>query len=223
MTRGIGSPQTYFYRRVFVDAVRAVDAARSHPAIDADQGRRRGREPRWWHHAGRRRVVRRPRAGDARRAVSVQHAACGVGDRFEPLRRTGALPAHPSRPGRAGLRRAVVLRRRVDGGTSNGFRTLLCRVARRDLPAIDCVRRVQRLRRPQADRGVRLQRARRRRGRSISAPSSLSPAMPSANPKLATDAERRWSQFGCLRRSRAIVFHGKVADGRRGTGSIRIP
>jgi cephalosporin-C deacetylase len=35
MTRGIGSPQTYFYRRVFVDAVRAVDAARSHPAVDA--------------------------------------------------------------------------------------------------------------------------------------------------------------------------------------------
>jgi cephalosporin-C deacetylase len=34
MTRGIGSPQTYFYRRVFVDAVRAVDAARSHPAVD---------------------------------------------------------------------------------------------------------------------------------------------------------------------------------------------
>ena len=34
MTRGIGSAETYYYRRVFVDAVRAVDAARSHPLID---------------------------------------------------------------------------------------------------------------------------------------------------------------------------------------------
>ena len=34
MTRGILKPQTYYYRRVFTDAVRAVAAARSHPAID---------------------------------------------------------------------------------------------------------------------------------------------------------------------------------------------
>jgi cephalosporin-C deacetylase len=37
MTRGIGAPQTYYYRRVFTDAVRAVDAARSHPAVDASR------------------------------------------------------------------------------------------------------------------------------------------------------------------------------------------
>lgn len=35
MTRGILDPRTYFYRRVFSDAVRAVEAARSHPAVDA--------------------------------------------------------------------------------------------------------------------------------------------------------------------------------------------
>ena len=35
MTRGVLSPQTYYYRRVFTDAVRAVEAARAHPAIDA--------------------------------------------------------------------------------------------------------------------------------------------------------------------------------------------
>jgi cephalosporin-C deacetylase len=34
MTQGILDPQHYFYRRVFSDAVRAVEAARSHPAID---------------------------------------------------------------------------------------------------------------------------------------------------------------------------------------------
>jgi cephalosporin-C deacetylase len=34
MTRGILDPSTYYYRRVFVDAVRAVEAAGSHPAVD---------------------------------------------------------------------------------------------------------------------------------------------------------------------------------------------
>ena len=37
MTRGILDPMTYYYRRVFVDGVRAVEAARSHPAVDAGQ------------------------------------------------------------------------------------------------------------------------------------------------------------------------------------------
>lgn len=37
MTRGVLSPQTYYYRRVFTDAVRAVEAARSHPAVDAER------------------------------------------------------------------------------------------------------------------------------------------------------------------------------------------
>ena len=35
MTRGVLRPQTYYYRRVFSDAVRAVEAARSHPAVDS--------------------------------------------------------------------------------------------------------------------------------------------------------------------------------------------
>lgn len=34
MTRGVLQPQTYYYRRVFLDAVRAVEAARAHSAID---------------------------------------------------------------------------------------------------------------------------------------------------------------------------------------------
>lgn len=34
MTRGVLSPQTYYYRRVFTDAVCAVEAARTHEAID---------------------------------------------------------------------------------------------------------------------------------------------------------------------------------------------
>jgi cephalosporin-C deacetylase len=35
MTQGILDPRAYFYRRVFVDGVRAVEAAKAHPAVDA--------------------------------------------------------------------------------------------------------------------------------------------------------------------------------------------
>ena len=35
MTRGIEAPETYYYRRVLTDAVRAVEAARAHPLADA--------------------------------------------------------------------------------------------------------------------------------------------------------------------------------------------
>ena len=34
MTQGILDPRTYYYRRLFTDAVRAVEAARAHPAVD---------------------------------------------------------------------------------------------------------------------------------------------------------------------------------------------
>lgn len=37
MTRGILDPCTYYYRRVFVDAVRAVEAARVHPAVNPER------------------------------------------------------------------------------------------------------------------------------------------------------------------------------------------
>ncbi|WP_369244171.1 acetylxylan esterase [Streptomyces sp. R41] len=35
MTRGVEDPEGYYYRRLFTDAVRAVEAARSHPLVDA--------------------------------------------------------------------------------------------------------------------------------------------------------------------------------------------
>lgn len=34
MTRGVLDPVTYYYRRVFTDAVRGVETARAHPAVD---------------------------------------------------------------------------------------------------------------------------------------------------------------------------------------------
>lgn len=35
MTQGILDPKTYYYRRVYTDAVRAIEAARSHEAVDS--------------------------------------------------------------------------------------------------------------------------------------------------------------------------------------------
>jgi cephalosporin-C deacetylase len=37
MTLGVLDPHTYYYRRVFLDAVRAVDVARQHTAVDPDR------------------------------------------------------------------------------------------------------------------------------------------------------------------------------------------
>ncbi|MFG1928465.1 acetylxylan esterase [Cryptosporangium sp. NPDC048952] len=37
VTRGIEDPSTYYYRRLFTDAVRAVDAARALPQVDVDR------------------------------------------------------------------------------------------------------------------------------------------------------------------------------------------
>ncbi len=37
MTRGILDPRTYYYRRLFTDAVRAVEAARGHEAVDPER------------------------------------------------------------------------------------------------------------------------------------------------------------------------------------------
>ncbi len=37
MTQGILDPERYYYRRVFTDAVRAVEAARSHPEVDPER------------------------------------------------------------------------------------------------------------------------------------------------------------------------------------------
>ncbi|MEW2164784.1 acetylxylan esterase [Streptomyces sp. NPDC007084] len=42
MTRGVEDPGTYYYRRLFTDAVRAVEAARTHPLVDASRVAARG-------------------------------------------------------------------------------------------------------------------------------------------------------------------------------------
>ena len=37
LTQGVFDPENYYYRRLYTDAVRAVEAARSHPAVDPER------------------------------------------------------------------------------------------------------------------------------------------------------------------------------------------
>jgi cephalosporin-C deacetylase len=37
MTRGILSPETYYFRRLYIDGMRAVEAAQEHPLVDVDR------------------------------------------------------------------------------------------------------------------------------------------------------------------------------------------
>ena len=37
LTRGVLDPETYYFRRLYVDAVRAVETAAAHPQVDADR------------------------------------------------------------------------------------------------------------------------------------------------------------------------------------------
>ena len=64
MTRGIEDPAGYYYRRLMTDAVRAVDAAKAHPAVDPDADR-----------GGRRQPGRRAGAGRGRAPLDDLRAA----------------------------------------------------------------------------------------------------------------------------------------------------
>jgi thiamin-phosphate kinase len=70
MTRGIDAPENYYYRRVFTDGVRAVEAARSHPLTDPA-----------------RTVVL---GGNLSDASELSIVTTVLGSAYEPLRRSGA-------------------------------------------------------------------------------------------------------------------------------------
>ena len=69
MTKGILDPKHYYYRRLFTDAVRAIEAARSHPDVDASQIAADRRLPGRRHHH---------RRGRARSGCGGSHARCAV-------------------------------------------------------------------------------------------------------------------------------------------------
>ncbi len=102
MTQGILDPATYFYRRVFTDAVRAVETIR-----DPRGGRRRPGGGRRWQpgrrdQPGRGRARAGPRRGHHGRAVPVRLPAVDDAGRHQSVRRDRPVPEGASRPHGAG-------------------------------------------------------------------------------------------------------------------------
>ena len=164
MTRGILDPATYYYRRVFADAVRAVEAARSHPAVDGGRVAVTGGSQGGGISIAVAGLVPDvaaampdvPFLADFGRAITITDARSVHRDRPLP---EGAPRPHRSRPADAGL-----LRRRHPRSPGHGSGPLLGRADGRDLPALDRLRRLQRVRRSQGDHRVPVQRPRGWRG-----------------------------------------------------------
>ena len=166
MTRGIDDPENYYYRRVFTDAVRAVEAARSHPLVDAvARSRSLGGSQGGGIALAVGGLVPDLVGGRARTCRSCATSRARRPHGPPPLPRDRQLPQDPPRPHRRRPDDAGLLRRRALRARAAG-RPALFSVALMDadLPAVDGLRGLQRLRRTrQADRGLRLQRPRGRR------------------------------------------------------------
>jgi cephalosporin-C deacetylase len=157
MTRGILRPATYYYRRVFADAVRAVETARAHPAVDASRVA----------------VTGGSQGGGIALAVSglvpdVQAVLPDVPFLCHYRRATEITDAYPyqeivrylmiQREQRGGrLCDAGLLRRPELRAARPRAGAVLGRVDGRDLPAIHGLRGLQPLRWPEGDPGVAVQ------------------------------------------------------------------
>ena len=163
MTRGIGDPSTYYYRRVFTDAVRAVEAARSHPDIDPS------RIVRLWRQSGRRNLDRGGRAGagpgceSAGRAVSVPLPPRDDHYRRRAVQRDRRLFARAARQSGPGVSHAQLLRRHAFRDTRHLPDAVLGWTDGSDLSTVDGLRGIQLLGRPEADHHLALQSAQWRR------------------------------------------------------------
>ncbi len=174
LTRGIEHRDTYYYRRAYADACRAVEVLGLHDTVDPS-ARGRGRcQPGWCPRAGSGRPRPRPgRRRPVRRAVPLRPPPGGRRGADRALPRAGPLPRGAPRPGRADLRHPRPLRRRRPGPAGERARALLGGDDGPDLPAHHRLRGVQRLRGTEGHRGLRVQRPRGRRGL---------PALPPAEP-----------------------------------------
>ena len=146
MTQGVLDPKTYYYRRVFVDGVRAVEAARSHPAVDAITHRPDRDQPGRRHRAGGQRARARRGRDHARRAVLMSLPPRHRDHRSPPVRGDRPLLQDPPRQRGDGLPHAVVFRRPELRGARQSPSVLLGRVDGLDLPAVYGLRGVQPLR-----------------------------------------------------------------------------
>ena len=144
LTRGVLDPETYYFRRLYVDAVRAVETAAAHPQVDADRIACR-------RVAGRRAVAGGGRAGAGagaplprRHPVPVRHRARDHARTRRAVHGAGRLPGAAHRP--RGRRRAhpALHRQRAAGAAHPVPDADLVRPDGHDLPALDGVRRLQR-------------------------------------------------------------------------------
>ena len=157
MTRGIASPETYYYRRLYVDAVRAVETAAGCPGVDpapasasparARAARSRSPPPR---SPGRRAPVPR------RRAVPERHRARDRDRDRSALHRARHVPRHSTRE--------LETRRAANAAPTSTTRSSPPRItartldrrrpARHDHAALDGLRGLQRDRSGEGDRRV---------------------------------------------------------------------
>ena len=183
MTRGILDPRDYYYRRVFTDAVRAVEAVRAHPRSTrrrvAVEGASQGGGD---QHSRSAALVPDVAARCAGRAVPVRLPARhrDHGERH-PYREIAALPQGAPR---TTSEQVLATLSYFDGAilARRATAPALFSVALdgRDLPAVDGVRGLQRAtRRAEGDRGVPVQRPRGRRAvpRSGAAPVAARPPL----------------------------------------------
>ena len=118
MTRGITTPEDYYYTRMFTDAALAVDTARELAGAAPRRGPRRHRGHR--RQPGRRAGARRRRAAGGRggrmprrRAVPVRHPAGDHARAARAVHRDPGVPREERRAHRAGAEHAAVHRLRA--------------------------------------------------------------------------------------------------------------
>ncbi len=164
LTRGIEAPYRHYYRRLITDAVRAVDAVKAHEAVDPSRVA----------------VLGGSQGGGLVLAVAGlrDDVAAAVADVPVPLPLPARLADHrlgsvhgdrplavrAPLPGRGGDGDPLLLRRGQLRGAGDGSGVVLGGADGPDLPVVDGVRGVPRVRGPGRAGGVPVQRPRGRRG-----------------------------------------------------------
>ena len=188
MTRGIERPEDYYYRRVFTTPAPSTPCARCRTSTRrASRSRAAARAAGSPSPGGRRRADRR----HARRPVPLPLRTLRRLHRPRPLSGGGPLSLGLSRR-RTRVFETLSYFDGVNFAKRATPRPVLGRAARPDLPAVDRLRRLQPLRRRrQAHRGLRPQRARRRRRLSVARPGRLPEPEPQCRARGAERAASR--------------------------------
>ena len=97
MTKGIEDPKSYYYRRVFADAVRAIEAVRSLPEVDATKVAVQGISQGGGITLAAAGLVQRHCRCDAGRAVPLPLPTSGRYLRSRSLHGNHEIPCRPSR------------------------------------------------------------------------------------------------------------------------------